>query len=95
MPASACARTDCLIRACDPNAAAHRFADFHFGLLAQLLSTARDPLSGRVALVATVAKRGAGFIAEVKRREDCELWTLDRANRDAIPAAILTWLANR
>jgi nucleoside-triphosphatase len=45
----------------------------------------RRILDSRVPLVATVAQRGTGFIAEVKRREDCELWTLTRANRDAMP----------
>ena len=55
----------------------------------------RRVLAGSIPLVATVAKRGAGFIAEVKRREDCELWTLSRANRDAMPAEILAWLTNR
>ena len=55
----------------------------------------RRVLAGSIPLVATVAKRGAGFIAEVKRREDCELWTLTRGNRDAMPQEILTWLANR
>jgi nucleoside-triphosphatase len=49
-------------------------------------------LSGRVPLVATVAQRGAGFIAEVKRRENCELWTLTRANRDAMPFEIINRL---
>ena len=55
----------------------------------------RRVLAGSIPLVATVAKRGAGFIAQVKRREDCELWTLSRANRDAMPAEILAWLTNR
>jgi nucleoside-triphosphatase len=49
----------------------------------------RGLLAGSVPLVATVAKRGAGFIAEVKRRKDCELWTLTRANRDALPFEII------
>ena len=49
-------------------------------------------LDGNIPLVATVAKRGGGFIAEVKRRPDCELWTLDRANRDAMPERISAWL---
>ena len=49
-------------------------------------------LDGKVPLVATVASRGGGFIAEVKRRPDCELWTLDRANRDAMPERISAWL---
>jgi len=55
----------------------------------------RRLLASRAPLVATVAKRGAGFIAEVKRREDCELWTLSRGNRDAMPQQILAWLARK
>ena len=46
-------------------------------------------LAGKVPVVATVARRGGGFIAAVKRREDCELWTLTRANRDALPFEII------
>jgi nucleoside-triphosphatase len=42
--------------------------------------------------VATVARRGEGFIAEVKARPDVELWELTRANRDEMPARILAWL---
>jgi nucleoside-triphosphatase len=49
----------------------------------------RGLLSGSVPVVATVAKRGAGFIAEVKRRDDCEVWALTRANRDALPFEII------
>ena len=48
----------------------------------------RGLLDGPATLVATVASRGAGFIAEVKRRPDCELWTVNRADRDAMPAKI-------
>jgi nucleoside-triphosphatase len=44
-------------------------------------------------VVATVASRGGGFIAEVKRRADCELWTLTRANRDRMPREVLAWLS--
>lgn len=50
-------------------------------------------LAGAAPVVATVAQRGGGFIEEVKRRENCELWTLTRANRDAMPQRIVAWLA--
>jgi len=43
-------------------------------------------------LVATIAQKGEGFIAEVKRRNDCELWTVTRANRDALPAQLFARL---
>ena len=52
----------------------------------------RRILDGRVPVIATVAKRGTGFIAEVKRREDCELWTLTRTNRDAMLEQMLARL---
>ena len=42
--------------------------------------------------VATVGQRGGGFIDEVKRRPDVELWELTRDNRDAMPARVLAWL---
>jgi nucleoside-triphosphatase len=43
-------------------------------------------------LVATVAIKGAGLIAEVKRRPDVELWTITHANRDGMPEKVLRWL---
>jgi nucleoside-triphosphatase len=47
--------------------------------------------SGRPA-VATVAQRGAGFIAEVKQHPGAELWEVTRANRDSTPHRIISWL---
>jgi nucleoside-triphosphatase len=64
-------------------------------LSARFASRMRELLAGPGPVVATVAQRGAGFIDEVKRREDCELWTLTRANRDAMAQRILAWLAER
>jgi nucleoside-triphosphatase len=61
-------------------------------LSARFVVHMRRILDGRVPLIATVAKRGEGFIAEVKRREDCELLTLTRANRDAMPQQLLARL---
>jgi nucleoside-triphosphatase len=52
----------------------------------------RDLLDSGRTVIATVALRGEGFIAEVKRREDCELWTLTRADRDAVPERVLGWI---
>jgi nucleoside-triphosphatase len=52
-------------------------------------------LDARRPLVATVAARGGGFIAEVKARADVEIRELTRANRDAAPGAVLAWLAAR
>jgi nucleoside-triphosphatase len=46
-------------------------------------------------VVATVASRGRGFIADVKEREDCELWKLTRANRDAMPERMFAFIRAR
>ena len=62
-------------------------------LSAVFVDRMRSILDGAKPLIATVAQRGAGFIAEVKARDDCELWKLTRANRDAMPDEILGWLA--
>lgn len=52
-------------------------------------------LDGTVPVVATIGARGSGFIAEVKKRPDCELWEVTRGNRDEFPARILQWLTER
>lgn len=52
----------------------------------------RALLDSRHPVVATIGQRGGGFIAEVKRRDDVELWTLTAANRDAMPARVVAWL---
>jgi nucleoside-triphosphatase len=44
-------------------------------------------------VIATVAQRGGGFIAEVKRHPRGELWEVTRSNRDAMPGRIVSWLA--
>jgi nucleoside-triphosphatase len=46
-------------------------------------------------VVATVALRGEGLIAEVKRRPDVETWEVTRANRDDVPERVLGWLQDR
>lgn len=52
----------------------------------------RSLLDSRVVVVATVARRGAGAIAEVKRRQDAELREVTRTNRDDMPAAVVAWI---
>jgi nucleoside-triphosphatase len=59
----------------------------------RFVAAVRRLLAGAAPVVATVAQRGGGFIDEVKRREDCELWTLTRSNRDAMAQRIAAWLA--
>jgi len=59
----------------------------------RFVGSMRRLLAGAAPVVATVSQRGGGFIDEVKRREDCELWTLTRSNRDAMVHRIVAWLA--
>ena len=42
-------------------------------------------------VLATIARKGGGFIAEVKRRADVELWEFTAANRDLLPERVLAW----
>ncbi len=53
----------------------------------------RELLDSTKPVIATVARRGGGFIAEVKAREDTELLEVMRANRDELPDRVLAWLA--
>ncbi len=55
----------------------------------------RALISGHTPIVATVGAHGGGFIAEVKRRPECELWNVTYTNRAELPARILAWLAER
>jgi nucleoside-triphosphatase len=47
--------------------------------------------SGRP-LVATVAQRGGGFIDDVKRLPDAELWQVTHASRQLLPSRIVAWV---
>jgi nucleoside-triphosphatase len=49
-------------------------------------------LDSPVTMVATVAQRGSGSIAEVKQRKDTEVWEVTLANRDELPRRIVEWL---
>jgi nucleoside-triphosphatase len=55
----------------------------------------RGLLDARAVVIATVAVKGGGFIAEVKGRPDALVWEITRANRDAMPERIAAWLAER
>lgn len=52
-------------------------------------------LEGNAPMVATVAKRGGGLIAEVKHRTDAEVWEVTAANRAGLPERVLEWLGSR
>ena len=51
----------------------------------------RALLASGVPVVATVSQRGGGFMDEMRRRRDVELWKIDRTNRDDLPTRIVKW----
>ena len=55
----------------------------------------RALLDGPVPLVATVALRGAGFIAEVKQRPDVRVVEVTQGNRQDLPGQIAAWVKQR
>jgi nucleoside-triphosphatase len=61
----------------------------------RFIAAMRVLLSQQTPVVATVGAHGGGFIAEVKRRPECELWEVTHVNRDDLPAQILAWLSER
>ena len=52
-------------------------------------------LDSRQLLVATVARKGSGFIEAVKERADIELWEVTRKNRVGMASEVLSWLDAR
>jgi nucleoside-triphosphatase len=61
----------------------------------RFITAMRVLLAGDTPMVATVGAHGGGFIAEVKRRPECQLWEVTHVNRDELPARILAWLAEK
>lgn len=45
-------------------------------------------IAGRTAVLATIARKGAGIISELKTRHDVDLIEVTHANRDELPAAL-------
>lgn len=58
----------------------------------KFIAAMRALLNGDKAVVATVAEKGVGFIAEVKRRRDIELWRVTAANRASLVARVIARL---
>ncbi len=56
------------------------------------IAAMRALLESPKTVVATIAQRGGGFIAEVKAREDAELLEVTSGNRDELPQRVLAWL---
>jgi nucleoside-triphosphatase len=64
-------------------------------LSSRFVAALRALLDGPAQVVATIAQRGGGFIAEVKRRPGAECWELTASNREAMPGRVLEWLSRR
>lgn len=58
----------------------------------RFVAAMRRLLDSPARVVATVAARGSGLIAEAKARIDAELWEVRRDNRDRLPEQVLGWL---
>jgi len=54
----------------------------------RFVQAVRDVLNRPTPVVATVALSGSGFIADVKRRPDAELWQVSAQNRDEVPTRL-------
>ncbi len=52
------------------------------------VTAVQELLDGATLVVATVATKGSGFIAEVKARTDIEIIEVTRSNRDQLPASL-------
>jgi len=62
---------------------------------AEFVDAVRRLLAGPVPLLATVAMKGGGLIAEVKGREDVRLVEVTLANRDRLPTELEAWVRDR
>jgi nucleoside-triphosphatase len=60
----------------------------------RFVSAMRALFEAPAPVVATVAQRGRGFIAEVKQRRDALVWEVTASNRDALPERVVTWLSS-
>ena len=58
----------------------------------QFISSMRALLGGPVPVLATVALRGGGFIAEVKQRPDVQVVEVTQGNRQTLPVQIAAWV---
>ena len=58
----------------------------------RFVATMRKVLASDNTVVATVSQKWAGFMAEIRRREDSPLWEVTRRNRDRLPARVMAWL---
>ena len=62
---------------------------------AQFVATMKRLLGEPTPVVATIALRGGGFIAEVKNRPDVQIVEVTQGNRQALPVQIAAWVKER
>lgn len=58
----------------------------------RFVAAMRSLVSGKRPVVATIALRGGGFIAEAKQAAGITVCEVSHANRDALPERVLRWL---
>jgi nucleoside-triphosphatase len=63
-------------------------------LSARFVACMRRLLASNSRVVATVAKKGEGFIAEARRWQGAALWEVSHDNRERLPDEIVGWLAD-
>ncbi len=61
-------------------------------LSGRFVAATRALLDSDRPVLASIARKGGGFIAEVKRRSDAELWEVTARNRDLLSERILAWV---
>lgn len=61
-------------------------------LSARFVEAMQRLLEANNTVVATIGKKGDGFIEEVKQRTDVELWEITVGNRDMMPQQVLAWI---
>jgi nucleoside-triphosphatase len=64
-------------------------------LSASFVQAMTHVIKSGAALVATVAQHGGGFIEEVKRHRDAEVWTVTQTTRETLPDRIVQWIEQR
>jgi len=87
---------DEIARALDPDQLADVYLVDEIGRMECLspafVAAVRTLLAAPVRLVATVAARGGGVIAEVKAQPGAALWQVTHANRSSLAAEVAAWL---
>jgi nucleoside-triphosphatase len=61
---------------------------------ARFVAAMRHLLASRCRVVATVARKGEGFIAEAKHWSGAVLWEVTHDNRDRLPDEVIRWLGD-